>query len=249
MGYIKKRWWCAHGCQVMEYHTRRRYPPGEKRSGKKNPTPEKQQERNTRRKRMQIQRLILNNFDEGDKWITLTYSEDRAPDDMDACMKNAAALNRHLRKIYGKAETPFRWIRNIEMTKRGICHIHLLVNALPGTDIGKEIREWWKERFGKIARIQDTYLDGAFSSLAAYLAKTQRDEDGKCVSRYSRSRNLVDPVPDVQEYVRWNAMARGEWKEIRIPKGYELVRESVYEGVDEATGYPYRYYTLIRKGG
>lgn len=249
MGYIRKRWWCEHGCQVMEYHSGRRYPPGERRNGKEKPTPESVQKANARRKAMQVQRLILNNFDEGDKWITLTYSKEKEPGSMEECLRDISKLNRHIRRIYGKTETPYKWIRNVEMTKRGICHIHLLVNAVPGMDIGREIRTWWKDRYGRIARIQDTYLDGAFANLAAYLSKTQRDEDGKCTSKFSRSRNLVDPKPDVKEYVRWNARAKGEWREIRVPKGYELVRESVYEGVNEITGFPYRYYTLVRKGG
>ena len=248
MGYMKKMWRCVHGCQVMEYHTKKRHPPGEKRQARQNPTPEKKKDANQRAKAMHAQRLILNNFDPGDKYITLTYTDGGAPPDMEGCRKDLEQLFRYLRPRYRKEGGELKWIRNIERTKRGIYHIHILVNNLPGHDMGSEIRRWWKARHGAIAKVQDTYLDGGFGKLAGYLTKTQRDEDGTRQSSYSHSRNLVDPAPEKKEYIRWSARSRGEWKGVRVPKGYELVPESLYEGIDERTGFPYRYYTLIRDG-
>lgn len=248
MGYLKKMWWCRNGCQVMEYHSRKRHPPGEKRKPRKEKTSRRQEEANQRAKVMRIQRLILNNFDEDDKWITLTFRDDQAPATMEECGKELQKLLRWLRPKYRKEDADLKWMANREKTRRGVWHIHLLINKLPDTDVGKIIRKWWNDRHGAIAKIQNTYLDGGFKDLAKYMAKTARAETGR-ESAFSRSRNLSDPEPEVKEYARWNARDHGEWKEVRIPKGYELVKDSVYEGVDECTGYPYRYYTLIRAPG
>ena len=248
MGYLKKTWRCRNGCQVMEYHSRKRHPPGEKRKPRSKKTPPKQEEANQRAKAMRIQRLILENFDEGDKWITLTFRDEDAPDSREACMKERQKLMRWLKPKYSSAGDSLRWISNAEKTKRGIWHIHLLINDLKGADVGKMIRRYWKERHDSIAKVQDTYLDGGFEKLANYLAKTVRNDETGRETAFSRSRNLKDPPPEVKEYTR-NAMSGGEWKEIKVPKGYELVKDSVYEGVDEHTGYPYRYYTLLKAGG
>lgn len=248
MGYMRKRWWCANGCQVKEYHTRKSHPRGMKRAGRKNPTGERKQEANQRAKAMKAQRLLLNNFSAGDPYITLTYADGQAPEDLAGCRKNLKALLEWLRPQYREAGIELKWIRNVEKTRRGIYHIHMVVNSLPGRDIGQVIRKWWKGRHGSIARVQAMYLDGGFSRLAEYLSKTQRDDSGNRQSSYSHSRNLADPVPETKKYSRWNVMSGGEWREVRVPKGYELVKESVYEGMDWMTGFPYRQYTLIRAG-
>ena len=247
MGYKRKRWWCRNGVMVMEYHTPLRYPPGEHRAKREKPTPEAKRQANQRRKALEVQRLILHNFSEGDKYVTLTYASGDAPD-METVRKDLRHLTEWLKRQYAKTGLELKWIRNIERTKRGVIHIHMLVNNPPGRDMGREIRSWWKERHGTIVKVSDTYLDGAFAKLAAYLSKSQRDESGAMTSRYSRSRNLVVPDPEIKEFARWNVRRKGVWIDPRIPKGYELVKESLYEGIDLITGYPIRYYTLIRSG-
>lgn len=249
MGYLKKTWHCRNGSQVMEYHSRKFHPPGEKRKPRQNKTSKRQEEANQRAKSMRIQRLILENFGEGDKWITLTFKPGEDPEGREECMKERQKLLRWMKRQYQGFGEDLRWMSNMEKTRRGIWHIHLLVNNVPGTDVGKMVRKWWKERHGSISRIQDTYLDGGFAKLADYMAKTERNEETGRESFFSRSRNLREPSPEVKEYKRNAVLAAGGWKDIKVPKGMELVKESVYEGIDECTGYPYRYYTLIRSGG
>ena len=249
MGYMRKRWWCVRGCQVMEYHTRKSHPKGMKREGRSSPTSEQKQKANQREKERHVQRLMMANFGEDDKYITLTYAKGREPGDFGQCQKDMKALREHLGRIFRKAGRPLKWIQNIELTVRGICHIHFLVNSLPGINVGRMVREWWKGRHGAVVKVENTYLDGGFGKLAQYMAKTRRDKEGNLISRFSRSRNLADPEPEVREFSRWNVMDGNGWREVRIPKGYELVKESVYEGVDLWTGFPYRYYTLLKQEG
>ena len=233
----------------MEYHTRKSHPKGMKREGRSSPTTEQKQKANQREKERHVQRLMMANFGENDKYITLTYAKGQEPGDFGQCQKDMKALREHLGRIFRKAGVTLKWIQNIELTVKGICHIHFLVNSLPDTDVGKKIREWWKSRHGTVVKVENTYLDGGFGRLAEYMSKTRRDKDGHLISRFSRSRNLKDPEPEVTEFSRRNVMDGNGWREIRIPKGYELVKESVYEGVDLWTGYPYRYYTLLKQEG
>lgn len=246
MGHLKKVYHCKHGQQVTEYYNTRRQPPGEKRRAKEKQTPEKVKDNNQRLKAARAQRLMLNNFDEGDKYITLTYQQGEKKTMQDV-QKDCRRLFAHIGKYY--KEVPLMWIRNIERTKRGIYHIHLLLKDTPAADIGKIVREYWKKKHGKIVKVEDTYLDGGFEKLAGYMAKTERDEEGKIISSFSHSRNLKDVEPTIVDYSRMSTRSKGAWREIRVPKGYELVKESVYEGVNEITGFPYRRYTLLKQEG
>ena len=246
MGYLKKTYILRHGIQSEEYFSLGLHSKGEKRSCRKAQTPEKVKENNQRMKKDKIQRLMLEYFDPGDKYITLTYSDDKAPDNIGKVQQDMKMLIAHIKPYYAGTGTQIRWIRNIERTKRGIFHVHILLKNPPGTDIGKEVREYWKKRHGKIAKSEDTYMDGAFGALAAYMAKTAR-EDGQIVSSYSHSRGMKDVPPKRKEYRRWKARSRGRWLDIKVPKGYELVKESVYEGISEITGYPFRRYVLLKQ--
>ncbi len=191
--------------------------------------------------------MMLEYFDEGDKYITLTYQGENP--DMQKVQKDMKRLIEYLKPRYAREETELRWIRNIERTKRGIYHIHLLIKAMETDDVGKLVRDYWKERHGKIAKVENTYLDGGFERLAAYMTKTERDEDGKVISSLSHSRNMPDVVPTVKEYTRRNVRKDGEWREIKEQKGYVLLKDSLYEGFSEITGFPYRRYTLLKTEG
>ena len=88
---------------------------------------------------------------------------------------------------------------------------------------------------------QLTYEKGEFKDLAAYLTKTPETDKRLRETSYSTSRNLPLPEPKKKTYVRWKT-----WNKIRIPKGYYLDEESVHEGNNPFTGYPYREYTLLK---
>ena len=115
-------------------------------------------------------------------------------------------------------------------------HVHLVINRIPDTDL--ILRKAWKK--GKII-CQLTYEKGEFKDLAAYLTKTPETDKRLRETSYSTSRNLPLPEPKKKTYVRWKT-----WNKIRIPKGYYLDEESVHEGNNPFTGYPYREYTLLK---
>ena len=89
--------------------------------------------------------------------------------------------------------------------------------------------------------MQLLYEEGGFQDLAEYIAKKSDQSQGE---PYSRSRNMIERDPETK------VMKRRTWqKEIKPPKGYYVDKTSVVEGINPVTGYPYRYYTLIKIGG
>lgn len=220
---------------VEEYHSRGQPPPGE-RAGKKAATPEAMARANKRQKERNARLLIMNNFGENDYYITLTYRKEERPESMEECKKQFQKFIRKVKEAYRKAGETLKWVRNIEIGSRGGIHIHLIVNRILNTDV--IVRRFWSH-----GGVHQTllYLEGGFRELAAYMTKAGRDEKGIRESSYSTSRNL--DRPEARTKVMSGRTFRN--RKIRIPRGYYLDKGSLYEGINEYTGYPYRYYTLL----
>lgn len=86
-----------------------------------------------------------------------------------------------------------------------------------------------------------------FAQLASYITKDEKvgekKKDGSRAkprlseSSYSTSRNMPLPEPAVDKLKRWK-------KEAKPQKGYYIAK--IFEGINPATGYKYRRYTMIR---
>ena len=143
---------------------------------------------------------------------------------------------RKIRKAYAKAGYKVKWIRNIEVGTRNAWHIHLVINRIPDTDL--ILRKAWKK--GKVI-CQLMYEKGEFKDLAAYLTKTPETDKRLRESEHDASRNLPLPEPEKKTYMHWKT-----WNKIRVPRDYYIDKDSVYEGVNPITGYPFREYTLLK---
>ena len=235
MGYIRKWWDTPNGRVVEEYHSRGQ-PPPENRGKKRKATPEEMKKANRRQKERNIKLLIMNNFGENDYYVTLTYRKEERPGSMEECKKQFQKFIRRVKEAYKKAGGVLKWIRNIEIGTRGGMHIHLIMNRIRDGDV--ILRRCWP--YGGV-HTSLLYAEGGFRKLAAYMAKEGRGEDGILESSYSTSRNLDRPEPHKK------AMTGKTFREkkIRVPQGYYLDKDSLYEGINAYTGYPYRYYTLL----
>ena len=235
MGYTRKWWETPNGRVVEEYHSRGQPPPGE-RGKRSTPTPEAMARANKRQKERNARLLIMNNFEENDYYVTLTYRKEERPGSMEECKKQFQQFIRKVKEAYRKAGEALKWIRNIEVGTRGGMHIHLIMNRIRDADI--ILRRCWTH-----GGVHQTllYMEGGFRKLAAYMTKTGKAGEGVRESSYSTSRNLDRPV--AHRKVMTGKTFRG--RKIRIPKGYYLDKGSLYEGINEYTGYPYRYYTLL----
>lgn len=243
MGYVKKYWKTPLGKVVEEYHSGAKPPPGGRRE-KRTPTPEEMEKANLRQKRRKAQLLLMNNFQADDYFVTLTYRPDERPKDLRQCQRQFKNFIARLRRAYAKGGEQLKWMRNIEVGSRGAWHIHLVVNRIRDTDI--LIRKNWTYGHPKSVLM---YEDGGFRKLAEYMTKTSGglppNQKGDC---YSHSRNLTMPAAHRKE-VKGNIVSRGRFKAVRIPKGYYMDPESLYEGINAYTGYPYRYYVLLKTRG
>ena len=244
MGYTKKYWNTPLGKVVEEYHSGAKPPPGG-RQARREPTPEEMEKANLRQKHRKAHLLLMNNFRADDYFITLTYRPEERPEDLKDCQRQFRNFIARLRREYGRRGEDLKWMRNIEVGSRGAWHIHLVMNRIPDTDI--LIRRHW--RYGHPKNVL-MYEEGGFRKLADYMTKTGgglgKDQRGDC---YSHSRNLIMPKERRKEVKGSMVRRDGRFRAIREPKGYYLDKDSLYEGINVYTGYPYRYYVLLKTRG
>lgn len=226
----QKRFIFTERIEIEEYKDGRYGAGGQKREKKKKATPEQIKKQNRSNKVKSIRRYILGNFSPGDYWITLTCSKDYRPPGMKEAIEQRKKFLEKLRAGYRKAGYELKWMAVTERGSRGGVHHHMIINRIPDGD--KMIKELWP--YGK-AFMELLYDDEGFRKLAEYMVK-QTEEAAE--AKYSHSRNLVKPVPEVRYYKKLS--------KIRIPPGYYLEKESLVEGINPVTGYPYRHYALVK---
>ena len=213
------------------------------RAEKRKATPEQIMYQNRRNKITKLRRTIKKNFEAGDLFVTLTYApgEKKTIEEAQADFK---ALCNRLRKTYKKSGDPFKWIRVIEVGKRGSVHIHLITNrTLRSADL---INKYWVHGHPNFKYL---YEEGDYQLLSEYMTKAEYDQEGNLLPtdksryNYSTSRNLVRPEPDeVKRYAHWT-MARIIRNGLKAKPGYYIDKASVKMGINKVTGKSYLYYT------
>lgn len=248
MGTKRKTYRLCRGdvIDVEEFHDGRYGAPGEKRQKRKKPTREDMQKVNQMNKERLARQKLLQYFQPGDYFATLTYRVESRTKDMKEAVKHFGDMMKKVRPEYRKRGSPLYWIRNIEKGTRGAWHIHLVITALPET--AGILEKAWPHGGVYIEQIKKSkYYDEDFSRMAAYMTKSEHTREKKAdgseakprirESSYSTSRNMPLPEPHVEKLVRWQ-------QEPKPKKGYYIARS--HEGINPATGYKYRRYTMIR---
>lgn len=238
MPYVKKVCRYKNVEEVERVHAGR-YGKGGKREDRRLPTPEEMEKINERNVITKLRRKIHANFDPGDLWLTLTYRQGCCPTPEEAQKKIRNYMER-LRRAYRKQGAECQWVLVTEYLNKRIHH-HLVLNDLPDGTGAKLAASKWTDGG---AHCKFLYEDGQYENLAAYIVKeTQkhfRDPGYQAKSRYSCSRNLIDPP------VKRRIMKRDDWpEEPRVPKGFYLDRDSLRNGMNRL-GFKYQYYRLIR---
>lgn len=226
----QKRFRFSERIEIEEYKDGRYGARGQPREKKKKATPEQIKKQNRSNKVRNIRRYILGNFQPGDYWLTITCSREHRPAEMKEALEQRKKFLNNLRTRYRKTGNELKWMAVTERGSRGGVHHHLIVNRIPDGD--KMIKELWP--FGK-AFMELLYEDEGYRKLAEYMVK-QTEEASE--SNYSHSRNLVKTEPEVRYYKKP--------PKLHIPDGYYLEKESMVEGINPVTGFPYRHYTLVK---
>jgi len=256
MAYNKKTY-RFHGSNEVEYAYKGKYgAKGEKRQKKKKATPEQVKRQNQWHREKKMRRLMKENFSQGDPWCTLKYPRGtRKP--IEEVMKDQKNFHDRCRRRWKRYGEEFKWIQRIEIGKRGGIHLHILINRIRGKPDGDRsddlpdtdliIQQEW-EKCGRV-HFEPVY---SFEELASYMVK-EPDEavekqlslfpeaDRKKLLKYSCSRNLKRPVPEVKEYSHWTVRRLLEDGPEPSP-GYWIDPESIVCGINPVTGLSYLQY-------
>lgn len=224
--------------QIEKYRPWNYGAPGEKRGKKQKRTPEDIRRQNERNRWRRIQRLILNNFRQGDWHLILKYRPGERPETYGEAKRHRKKFLDRMRKEYKKAGIHFKWIAVTERGKKGqVLHHHLVIQDIhrEGIDTVQLVKKLWS--YGNEFFVS-LYEDGEYEKLAEYIVKAEDREEGEWCT-YSRSRNLVPPKKTVE------TVRRRSWRDPPVaPRGWYVVKDSVYNGMNPVTGYPYQHYTL-----
>lgn len=260
MAYRRKRYKCGP-CADVEYTWAGNYgAKGEKRAPRKKATPEQIEKQNQRNREKLVRRLMLLNFKEGDYWLTLKYKKGCRPP-TDKVTNDVSNFIKRLRARYKSRGFPLKYIYRIEIGKQGGVHIHIFVNDIGET--GKLVAgEWAKVKNNAGVYMSFAYEEGGFEKLADYVVKKPKgkaleqislfpEEEQQTYIKYSCSRNLIRPEPEVKEYNRLT-MAKILREGPEPSPGYYIDKSTIVQGKNPFTGYSYLHYTerkIDRKRG
>lgn len=145
----------------------------------------------TRKARNNFRRLVLSNFGNRDKFITLTFRDNNGIDirNIEQCNKEFKKFIQRLRRKYGD----FKYCAVIEFQdkyKRGAIHYHLLAN-LPYVP-HDTLSQIWGLGFVGINAI--TGCDNIGAYMTKYMMKDNDDERLQGKKSYFTSKNLIKPI-------------------------------------------------------
>lgn len=227
---------------------------GEKRAKRKKPTPEQIRKQNQTNKANRVRRLIKENFNMRDYWLTLKYKAGERPG-VKKVKEDFKKFIGRLRRLYKKLGVELKYIYRMEIGKRGGVHIHMVLNRA-GPELDVRVRDAWIASGGH-AIDYELLRDDGYSKLAEYIVKEPDEEQEKQLSlfekeeieqlvRYSRSRNLKEPQPQLKAYSR-RTVRRLVEDGPKPSKGCYIDKNSIRCGVNPYTGLSYLRYTEIKK--
>ena len=214
---------------IKKYYSYRAMPlrpdVREKRAKRKNVTKETQAVVNRRLRAERLSRLIMDNIEQGDFYLTCTY---RIRPTAEQAQRDFEAFKRKLRTLYKKAGQVFKYISVLEnLSGGGRPHGHILIPALDSKWIEK-IRQAWPH--GNIEfKLYGGHLRDA-ERLADYFTK---EKIAKHSGRIQSSKNLIRTAPKKEKVTRAEAYN----PDIIAPSGYRIIKDLSYSTYT-MEGYP-----------
>lgn len=246
MGHIKMTCRIRDRMEIEKYYPGNYGAPGMPRGKREKKTPEEMAKQNLWRKKRDLRRLIDLNFGEGDWHIVLTCKPELRPVPEEA-PKVIRQFRDKLARAYKKKGWDMKYIITCETGERGAVHWHMILNDMHDEkdSTANMVRKLWDRGRPYFTALDDS---GDYSKLADYIIKQfeKRKEEQETIEKlsYMASRNLTKPV------VKRESKRAKSWKlEPKIPEGWELVPDSLINGLNRFTGWPYQKYTIRRIGG
>lgn len=199
---------------------------------------EKQEKINEFNKRRRLLWIFCANFINGDKWITLTYSRSKRPDDMEGAIKDRKKFLRRLRDWYKRNGIPFLYMAMTERGTKGALHHHIAIHGIVNYNI---IAKAWEKFGGWKAKTIGADNIGGYTddilNVGKYFVKGHYENSEK---NYTKSSNLFIPKPEIEiiQAERWTSKPRPQ-------KGYVVL--DIYDGFHDFFGMPYQEYIQVRR--
>ncbi len=236
MPYIRSVCRAGRTKEICKYYTKRYRQRKETRQPKTKKTTEKQQIINDRNLVRKLTYILNANFDNTSRYVTFTYRKEDRPD-ADTLRGHIKELLKKMRKTYKKESRELKYVEVAEVGERGAAHIHMVINDI---DVRK-IEKLWNYGFVHTTRLD---ASGQYRKLAEYFIKyyqkTRRTSEKIQGKAYNCSRNLIRPEP------KKKVIGSGRFrKDIKVPAGWYLDKDSVREGITE-DGYEFMYYTIVQ---
>lgn len=236
--YMKVTYDCGGIMDVQLYYPGNYGAPGKPRCRKQKRTPEDIARQNHTNRVNKVRRIILTNFRKGDWHLTLNYRKNERPETIEQAKDNLRKFLDGMRKVYKKSGYTFKYIGVTEIGKRGqALHHHLIIEDIKEMGTVQLVKQLWTHGGTFWSAM---YEEGDFRDLASYIVK--KETKVGTWSTYTRSRgNLKEPKVDRQP------MKRKTWPEHPwIKKGYIMIKDSLVDGINPVTEYPYRHYSMRR---
>ena len=163
---------------------------------------------NARTSFQKLERLLAANFDTGDLWVTLTYTDEKLPYSRSRAMQRVQRFASNLRKERGKRGEDLRYIYVTEGDyPGGRMHHHMVTNST-GADL-EEIKRLWNQGDVEIKRLTFDATN-TYEALAVYLTKEPREHGHPKVGErmWVPSLGLLRPEPEtlsVPDYLTLSA--------------------------------------------
>lgn len=226
---------------------------GEKRSPRKKASSEQIQKQNQRNRENRLRRTAQLNFYPNDIFLTLKYPAGTRKK-LEEVEKDIKKFQDGMRKDYKIRGEEFKWIKRIEIGKNGGIHAHFIINRIYGAEL--LISKNWTY-YSHYASITE---EGGMEKLVNYMCKEipeevktkekqlsflELEEIERCV-KYSTSRNLIRPEPEVKEFRRRTVRKYME-DDPQPEKGFYIDKGSIVRGINPYTGLSYITYREIRQ--
>lgn len=234
MGYIREIYQAGKTIIIKE-RVKRKVEGNKKRAPKIQPTSEKVWQYNLKMSIFKLTLILNHNFAPGDHHLQCTYKN--SPKDREAAKKDRKAFLRKVSEKCKRQGIKFKWVAVTEK-KGGKYHHHIVCSNIPV----KIIKECWGERGIMFHNPLWDYPN--YANLAEYLLKEaaalHMEEGVISKKRFTTSRNIVVPEPEIVEITRKNIE-----DEPKPFKYYQIDEDSVQTYENELTGTTCREYIMV----